>query len=76
VPVPSVLESFCIQEMPNWPTALELKMALFGDVAVMGGLASGALYRFFFKGAYAAARLIPLVRSNLLAPPEGFGLES
>ena len=44
--------------MPNWPAALELKMALFGDVAVMGGLAGGALYRFFFKGAYAAARLI------------------
>jgi hypothetical protein len=58
MPVPSVLESFCIQEMPNWPAALELKMALFGDVAVMGGLAGGALYRFFFKGAYAAARLI------------------
>ena len=58
VPVPSVLESFCIQEMPNWPAALELKMALFGDVAVMGGFAGGTLYRFFFKLAYAAARLI------------------
>ena len=34
VPAPSVQESFCIQEMPNWPAALELKMALFGAVAV------------------------------------------
>jgi len=34
VPVPSVHASFCIQEMENWPAAEELKMALFGVVAV------------------------------------------
>src|SRR5262245_9369454 len=34
VPVPSTQESFCIHEMPNWPAALALKMALLGGVAV------------------------------------------
>ena len=34
VPVPSIQLSFCIQEMANWPAAEELKMALFGAVAV------------------------------------------
>jgi hypothetical protein len=34
VPVPSTQESFCIQEMPNKPAALALKMGLFGAVAV------------------------------------------
>jgi hypothetical protein len=28
LPVPSTHESFCIQEMPNWPAALVLKKVL------------------------------------------------